>query len=111
MRETIRDAVMRIVKLLVEGKCGELARLSENIHLTEDEIALAVRDYGRRLVMPPAEEFDSLELNEMTFRPGAWAVTMDLYTEEQGRSDLSIELTIIETERECRVEIDGIHIM
>ena len=44
-------------------------------------------------------------------KPPRWSVRMDLWTAEEGRSDLSLELTIIESGRGYTVELDDIHVL
>lgn len=42
--------------------------------------------------------------------PPAWSVTASTYTEEEGLSDLSLELTLIKAGDDFRVEIDNLHV-
>ena len=59
----------------------------------------ATRDYGRTLVMPPHTAFDELDVVPVTnLPPPRWSTRMNLWTAEEGRSDLSIELMLIEAD-------------
>jgi hypothetical protein len=41
-----------------------------------------------------------------------WSVRFDLWTVEEGRSDLSIEMTLIDRgDRDLAVEIDNVHVL
>lgn len=42
--------------------------------------------------------------------PPKWSVAMPLWTENEGRSDLSIELTLIQQGDGFRIEVDDIHV-
>ena len=42
--------------------------------------------------------------------PPAWSVVMTLWTEEEGRSDLSIVLTVTQLEDGFDVTLDDIHV-
>ena len=37
-----------------------------------------------------------------------WFVSMPLWTEEEGRSDLAVEMTVIFQDEATRIELDGI---
>ena len=106
----LTNAVRSIVELLVSGDYRQIARTTKGRRLSEDEIRSAVVGYGRTLTLPPPKEFDRLNVIEVEGRiPREWSVTMNLWTEEEGRSDLSIELTVIES-AEVVVELDGLHV-
>ena len=114
MTETpgMREAVRRVVAALVRGDYGALESLSGGVRLTAAEMARAVREYGRTLVMPPEEAFglDVIEIEGA--RPREWRVSVDLWTVEEGQSDLTLELTLRESDKEIYdVEIDNIHVL
>jgi hypothetical protein len=106
------SAVRELVQLLVACQYEEIARLTHRERLDSKSIENAIREYGRKLIMPPPEKFDQLDVVEV--RNGGeprWSVRMPLWTQEEGSSDLSIELTVIKRKNEYVVELDDIHVL
>jgi hypothetical protein len=81
--------------------------------LSAAEIRDAVESYGRTLVSPPDDLPADLELVDVRGDgPKRVAATMSLYTAEEGRSDLSLELQLTEVAaRLWTVQIDNIHVL
>ena len=107
----LKATVQRVVSLLARGEYEALERLTNGERLTAAEIREGVRDYGGSLVLPPDEAFDNLDVVEIEGeQPRAWGVRVDLWTAEEGRSDLTLELTLREGAEEVYgVEIDNVH--
>ena len=105
--------IKKIVELLVSKNYQELEKLSGGVRLTSSEIDQAVCDYGAVLVTPPDSDFENVDAIEITgSNPRSWSVRYDLWTEEEGRSDLSLEVTLIENDKEIMgVELDNLHVL
>lgn len=113
---TVGDKIVATVRLvtqkLVEKDYGFLESLSGGVRLSADDMSLAVEGYGRTLIVPPpnTEYFEVVETEGDL--PRRWAITLDLWSMEEGRSDLSVVLTIIESESEIMdVEVDDILVL
>jgi len=104
--------VRRIVSLLVIGNYQELEKLSNGVHLDATSIKRAVLDYGRTLVEPP-EDAQFLEWYPISkSSTPAWSVDVTLFSAQEGRSDLTLTLTIRENGPEkYHVEIDDLHVL
>jgi hypothetical protein len=112
MDAKLDSIVHQIVELLVAGRYAEIAILTNNQRLDGEAIQRAVRDYGRKLVMPPSDPFNLLDVIQVEdAAPPCWSVRMPLWTVEEGRSDLSLELTITENGSDYTVELDDIHVL
>ncbi len=112
MNERLRQSLRDIVKLLVAGKYIELEALTKGVRLSAPEMAKAVGSYGRQLVVPPDNAFrflDAVEVRNM--QPSRWSVTMPLWTQEEGRSDLSLEVTLIDRKQAIEIELNDIHVL
>ena len=63
--------------------------------LSSDDLRNVIREYGRNLAPPPQDAYDNLDTVQVE---GAavptWSVRVPLWTKEEGRSDLTLELTI-----------------
>ena len=103
----------RIVEWLVEGNYQAIERYSKGIRCSAEEIAEAIDEYGRQLMMPPESTFDDLDVIEVENAvPRTWSVIIDLWTKEEGRSDLSLELTLMDKgNEELAAEVDNIHVL
>jgi hypothetical protein len=106
-------AVREVVALLVRGEYAALEVLSRGVRLGADDLARAVREYPATLALPPAGR--ELPLGVYEHRgavPRSWGVDADLWSIEEGRSDLTLQLTVRERpDGRCTIEIDGLHVL
>lgn len=109
----IKAELQDVVSLLVQKKYHELEKRSSGIRLTSYEMERAIDEYGCTLVYPTESEFHSIDMIEVqNSNPKKWSVRFDLWSEQEGRSDLSLELTMTEVnEEKIAVEIDDIHVL
>ena len=109
----MKAAVRQVISMLVRGDYEALERLTNGVRLTAAEMAEGVRDYGGSLILPPDDAFDNLDVVKVEgAQPREWSVNVDLWTAEEGRSDLTLELTLRESGKEIfDVEIDNIHVL
>lgn len=112
-QEKIALTTKHIVKLLVAGDYDEIERLTQARRLTAAYLREAVAAYGRRLKMPPDPVFEHLDVIAVEgAHPQRWSVRCDLWTEEEECSDLSLELTLIETDNALlTTEVDNLHVL
>jgi hypothetical protein len=104
--------IKSVVSLLVTGEYETLASLTSGRMLSAEEMRRAVEDYGRTLVMPPDKAFAELDHGTVkdSTPPRHW-YAVPLWTLEQGRSDLEMQLALIEfAPGLLLVEIEGIHV-
>jgi hypothetical protein len=101
-----------VVSLLVRGKYDELQWLTQGIRLNAASLQNAIEDYGRTLVLPPANSPPpKIGRVNQPGQPRWWAV-VPLFTAEEGLSDLSLELTLTRhTSGRLQVEIDDLHVL
>lgn len=112
MNERLKQPVRQVIEHLVAGKYAELETLTGRKRLSAQDMAKAISDYGRKLVSPPDDGFGLMDVVEVRdAQPRQWSVTMPLWTYEEGRSDLSIGVTLIADEKDIRIELDDIHVL
>lgn len=112
MNEQLKEPIRQVLALLVAGKYTELETLTHGTRLSAKEMATAVADYRRTLVMPPEDGFRLMNVIEvLNARPKRWSIAMPVWTREEGRSDLTVEMTVIEQENGFSVELDDIHVL
>ncbi|HEX6533454.1 MAG TPA: hypothetical protein VF041_02585 [Gemmatimonadaceae bacterium] len=103
--------VREIVALLARGAYDAIERRSAGIRLSAAELEEAVARYGRRLTVPPADAEPPLDVVPHD-DGGGWSVDVPLWTVEEGRSDLTLQLTVRRGEKgDHRIEIDDLHVL
>src|SRR5688572_13959012 len=94
--EFLRAQVQHVVDLLVSKRYDELVKITKGKRLSRKMIQRAIEEYGRELIRPPSTAYDTLDTVEVTdAQPQRWSIRCDLWTREEGRSDLSLELTVV----------------
>jgi hypothetical protein len=106
------QAVRITVGLLVDMHYDTLERMTRHRHLTADMMRGAIEQYGRTLVRPPAEAYHDLDGTAVEHGGrAAFAVEFPLWTEEEGRSALELDLVIVEALAGVYVpELNGIRV-
>ena len=109
----MRDTVHQVVGMLVAGDYAGLEAVSRGRRLTAEQLRQAVEEYGRELRMQPESVFDNLdviEIKDATRR--AWSLLVDLWTVEEGRSDLTLDVVLTETGGELYdIQIWDLHVL
>ena len=108
----IAATIVQIVRWLVAGDFSAIEKYTHGVRLSASLLRQAVLDYGRTLVMPPASTLAQLDIIKVDgSNPLTWSVRVDLWTLEEGRSDLSLECTLIDGPGAMlTVEIDNLHV-
>ena len=112
MSHHLREPVGEVLRMLANKAYQEVADLTGGDRLSADEISRAIADYGRELVLPPEQAYESIDAIIIEgSNPPSWSVHMPLWTNEEGRSDLTLEMTITGMGKDVRIEIDDIHVL
>ena len=110
---SIRDTVHPLIEMLVAEDYEGVEGASRGHRMTAEQLRQAVVEYGRELRMPPESVFDNLDVIEIEgATPRAWSALIDLWTVEEGRSDLTLELGLTDTGGELYdIEVDNLHVL
>ena len=93
----LQVAVQVLVSLLATGQFEVAAAMTRSDRLSADALREAVARYGRTLVALPIEALQHLDVVEVEGREHpTFHVVVDLWTADEGRSDLSLELELID---------------
>lgn len=108
LRSTATEIVSHLVRedyVSVVGRCSKS-------RLTSDDLRASILGYGRRLVPPPPDAYKTLDAVRVkgTAIP-TWSVRVPLWTIEEGRSDLTLDLTIGIIGGRPTVELDDLHVL
>lgn len=109
----VKLTVVQLLRWFVAGDYAAIEQFTLGVRLPASLIRQAIADYGRTLVMPPDLAFDQLDIIEVVgSNPKAWSVRVDLWTVEEGRSDLSLECTLIDRPGDLlAAEVDNLHVL
>jgi hypothetical protein len=107
----LRSATREIVDRLAEGDYERAIKRCDKSRLTKDDLRTVILDYRRTVVSPPT---DAYELDAVEVKGAAvptWSVSAPLWTAEEGRSDLTLELTISLGTGAPYIELDDLHVL
>ena len=93
----MRVAVSVVVNLLVKGEFKAVESLTSGRLLSAELLQKAVEEYGRTLVEPPESAWEELDAVEVPgIEPPTFHVVFPMWTQEEGISDLTLELRLVE---------------
>jgi hypothetical protein len=109
----IRTVVSIAVNLLVRGEYDTLESMTRGRWLSAPQLRQAVSDYPHRLVTPPDSAWDELDvLHADDLEPPTFLVDFPLWTEDEGISDLTIQLRLVEAYPSAfETEITDLHVL
>jgi hypothetical protein len=115
---SVEETVRLIVRLLVERDYEGLGRLLTAPAGLDvgDYIRRAVERYGAEVCMPPDDEALRDSIRTLEYVPGAdppaWLLDIDLWTVQDGRSDLTLQVTLTDSGSTiCTVDFEDLHVM
>jgi hypothetical protein len=106
-------AVQAVVDLLVRKEYGVIEKMTRGRRLPAEELRRAVEGYGGKLVPPPDDAWRSLEVIAVRHQDiPEYFIAIPLWTEEEGRSDLTLELRLTEIGLELYdVQVEDLHVL
>ncbi len=106
-------AVQVVVGLLVRESYDVIEAMTRGRRLSADDLRGAVETYGRTLAPIPADALEPLDVVRIEGTdPAAFHVCVDLWTEEEGLSDLSLELRLTDLYGGAYdIEVLGLHVL
>lgn len=110
--DTVQAATLKIANLIAERQYILVLQMSSRSRLTAADIEKVIDDYGRTFVQLPANfgEYLDAVVIEGRSRP-TWSVQVPLWTLEEGRSDLTLELTVTEEIDGPSIELDDLRVL
>lgn len=93
----LETAVRVIVDLLVRGEYATVEAVTGGKRLNAGELERAVADYGRTLVPPTDDWWSTVQITPISEPASAFHIAAPLWTAEEGRSDLTVELRLQES--------------
>ncbi|MBX3321906.1 MAG: hypothetical protein KF757_02835 [Phycisphaeraceae bacterium] len=111
--DSLRRAVRRIVSLVSARNYAAVEEFTGGQRLSATDIERVVNEYGRTIVDAPPCAFELHPfVHVQNSDPPEWVIDFDLWTQEQGRSDLTLTLRLYEMkDGTVKTEIDDLHTM
>jgi len=108
-----KKTVEEVLRFIVAQDYESLLQLAPDSRVTAAEVEKAITEYRCRPVMPAAPIEELLDVVEVKgSRPKSWSVNLPLWTKEEGRSGLTLEMRFTESEAAIySVEIDDLHVL
>jgi hypothetical protein len=106
-----RSAIADLVNALVRGDFDSLDQDGRSGRVGGDGLRRSITEYGRTLVSLPDEALDLAEAGQVAGKLGVWWIVVPMWTAEEGRSDLSLELAARPTQDGHRLEVTDLHVL
>lgn len=103
--------IRRLVKDLAEHRFAELEADGRAGRVTAEELKHTIDAYGMTITELPDEAIGLIEIYSVHGQPGLLLADVPLWTLQEGRSDLTLSVTIHQTETCSKVEINDISVM
>lgn len=107
------EAILReILDLIALGRYSDALAIHKHSRLTSSDLRNAIRDYPFDLTICPANAFDLASIVEIpgTINP-QWSIAIPMWTKQEGRSDLTLEVSVTREGPKYIVELDDLHVL
>lgn len=105
----LETIVWELVSKLAGGEYEGVIAYCFASRLSADDLRSAIDDYGKTFIVPPKNAYQNLDV--VTVRDSripTWSVRAPLWSQEEGRSDLELQLTIQQQGDHFAVGIDDL---
>jgi hypothetical protein len=107
----VRSIVIDLLVLLADGDYESIMERCGYSLMDGDDLWIAVEEYGGTVAAPPAD-YAFMRACELRARAvPTWHVEADVWTEEEGRSDLTLEMTIEFEASGPVIGINNLHVL
>ena len=102
-----------VLQHVVSGDIDGLFRLAPTSRISAEEVRSVIASYPHRPIFPSVPVEDLIDVVEVRgASPKSWSVNLPLWTKEEGRSDLVVQMHFIDSSTEIySVELDDIHVL
>lgn len=87
-----RDLIRTVCAAVVRGHVEQLREFGIESRLTDAEVSETLQSYGGTFTVPSEEDLDSAEIYDVEEPVRGRDVLLPLRTEEEGRTDLTLDL-------------------
>jgi hypothetical protein len=103
------ELTLELFDLLARREYDAFVARCASSRLSARDIADAIDEYGRTVVSAPRDSYTGISIVRVSVATTpTWHITAPLWTQEEGRSDLCVELTVSLVDDEPRIELDNL---
>ena len=108
-----KETTQAVLGCLIAQDYSGLLQLAPRSRLSVEKIKNAVADYPYRPIFPAVPIETLMDIVEIKgANPKSWSVNLPLWTKEEGRSDLTLQMHLTDSKGESyAVEIDDLHVL
>jgi hypothetical protein len=105
--------IEHVIRLLVARDYEALLLFAPSPGINANDLRSAAAQYFAQLIFPPIALEQLMNVVEvLNLQPKTWYVGIDMWTQEEGRSDLTLEMHFQEAAGDFySVKIDGLHVL
>lgn len=110
--DLLKFIVRELMDLFVREDYEGIVKRCVRSRLTSDDLRTVILSYGRRVVSPPVDAYNGLDaVQVVSATVPTWSVHAPLWTAEEGRSDLTLELTVALESGGALIELDDLQVL
>jgi hypothetical protein len=111
MEAALRMELERLVGDLVDGRFDDIYQSGRCPRATASDLRRVITAYGGTLVRPPEAVWRTVWVEAVVVEAKRLSVIIDLWTVEEGKSDLSLLVDAVRDGETFRVAIDDLRVM
>ena len=112
MNEQLKEPINRVLALLVTGQYPKSGTLTHGNRLSAKEIATAVTQHGRTLIIPPEDAYGLMNVVEVeNAQPKRWLINCNAALDARRRPiQLDFRIDNHQTPKTFEIELDDVHV-
>lgn len=102
-QKKLARTVYKTIELLMTSQYDDLKTFCNGKILPVEDMKREINDWPYKFIMPPSDRLDDVIyglIERIETAPHRWAVDANLWTEEEGISDLTLQLILTDTDDE-----------
>lgn len=110
--QSLESVVRTLVNRLALGDYEDVLNYCSTSRLTADDLRQVIEDYGRAFIKPPPSAYTNLDAVAVrNAQQPTWSVQAPLWSKEEGRSDLTLEVTVTQDGDRWDVHLEDLHVL
>jgi len=111
-KQSLESVVRTLVNRFAIGDYEDVLNHCSTSRLTADDLRQVIEDYGCTFIEPPPSAYTNLDaVGVRNARKPTWSVRAPLWSKEEGRSDLTLEVTVIQDGDRWDVQLEDLHVL
>lgn len=109
--DRIRPVVHKLVSMLTHGQFEDVIASCTATRLSAMELRDALSEYKMTFIVPPIDAYEGFDIHRLNnLDTPTWSVRAPLWSIEEGRSDLEMQLTVQDLSGSWSIELDSVHV-